>query len=288
MRVQHGLCLVLGIVGLTAMTPPMGVEGLEGPPVQLAEVYREDVPVADYLVSEKYDGIRAIWKDGVLRTRRGGPIAAPQWFVEPLPKIWLDGELWTKRQDFETVSSIVRKAIPVDEEWRGIIYMVFDAPNNETPFECRAAKYTTLLNRLGLPHVKPVKQFRVRSNSALSTLLEKVTGAGAEGLMLHRAAARYREGRNDNLLKLKPYMDDEATVVGHIPGKGKLKGLMGALRVKWSAPSGVAIVFKIGTGFTNEERANPPPIGRTITFKYHGLTRKGVPRFASCHKQCGE
>lgn len=39
--------------------------------------------------------------------------------------------------------------------------------------------------------------------------------------------------------------------------------------------------FRIGTGFTDAQRASPPAIGSVITFRYFGLTATGLPRFAS-------
>jgi DNA ligase-1 len=84
-------------------------------------------------------------------------------------------------------------------------------------------------------------------------------------------------GRNDALLKLKPLNDAEATVIGHVPGKGKYEGKMGALKVEMADGKR----FQIGTGFTDAVRANPPAIGSVITFTYRGLTKNGLPRFAS-------
>ena len=103
---------------------------------QLAKVYEENTstPISDYLVSEKYDGIRAIWTGSELLTRQGNPISAPDWFTAPLPDIWLDGELWTKRQNFEALSSIVRTQTPKDNRWRQVKYMVFDMPDARLPF----------------------------------------------------------------------------------------------------------------------------------------------------------
>ncbi len=39
--------------------------------------------------------------------------------------------------------------------------------------------------------------------------------------------------------------------------------------------------FRIGSGFSDAERADPPAIGSIVTFKYHGRTKNGLPRFAS-------
>ncbi|TBR44814.1 DNA ligase [Marinomonas agarivorans] len=254
---------------------------LAAPVVQLANLYHDDVNVKDFLVSEKYDGVRAIWRNGVLQTRKGNIINAPQWFTAALPDYWLDGELWSKRQDFEFVNSVVRKKVPQDTEWRQIKYMVFDAPDDQHHFLYRAEFYTRLLKKLNIPHVQPVEQWQLDSNESLSNLLKRLTDQGAEGLILHRKNARFQSKRTNNLLKLKPYMDAEASVVDHLPGKGKYKNKLGALVVSWQSDHGKLIQFKIGTGFSDQDRANPPAIGDVITFKYHGLTKNHVPRFAS-------
>ncbi len=65
--------------------------------------------------------------------------------------------------------------------------------------------------------------------------------------------------------------------VDHQPGKGKFKGLLGALVVQ--LPDGTE--FSVGTGFSDAERAAPPPAGSVITFRYQELSDGGVPRFPS-------
>ena len=94
--------------------------------------------------------------------------------------------------------------------------------------------------------------------------------------MLHRADSRYRAERTDDLLKLKPHQDAEARVIAHLPGNGKYENMLGALQVQ--RPDGLQ--FRVGTGFTDEQRRHPPPVGTWITYTYHGLTAKGMPRFA--------
>ena len=247
--------------------------------VQLAKVYNQDstVSISDYLVSEKYDGVRAIWTGEQLLTRQGNPIPAPNWFTAPLPAVWLDGELWTQRQDFETLSSIVRTQTANDDRWRQVSYRVFDMPDAQLPFEQRYKNYTDLIEQINAAHIKAIKQLRFDSNQALSEHLQALVESGAEGLMLHLASAHHRSGRSDALLKLKPYFDAEAEVIAHLPGRGKYTGMLGALRVQ----NQQGIEFSVGSGFTDAERANPPPIGSTITYKYHGYTNHGLPRFTS-------
>ena len=57
----------------------------KSPDILLAHIYQRGVDVSQYLVSEKLDGVRAIWDGKVLRTRAGNVIAAPNWFTKPLP-----------------------------------------------------------------------------------------------------------------------------------------------------------------------------------------------------------
>jgi len=252
----------------------------EKPFVQLSKVYKGEDP-SQYLLSEKYDGVRAIWRHQQLRSRTGKLIHAPIWFTQKLPNVWLDGELWFERNSFEYVASTVSKNEPNEAEWRNITYMVFDAPNLQQPFRERAAYYTELIQALNIPHIKAVEQITLNKQSNLQTLLDSYTKQGAEGLMLHKAGAPFTTGRSAHVLKVKPYMDAEAKVIKHISGSGKYSDMMGAILVEFIANNQTTIHFKIGTGFSDYERANPPCIGCVITFKYHGFTKRGVPRFAS-------
>jgi DNA ligase-1 len=111
----------------------------------------------------------------------------------------------------------------------------------------------------------------------LQRLLDEVIAAGGEGLMLHLADAPYLTGRSDVLLKLKPQLDAEAVVVGHLPGKGRHIGRLGALQVR----SEDGYIFAIGSGLSDELRDRPPAIGSIVVYRYRGLTPKGVPRFAT-------
>jgi DNA ligase-1 len=217
--------------------------------------------------------VRALWDGQALRFRSGRAVTAPGWFLAALPKTPLDGELWMGRRRFDELSGAVRRTEPVDTEWRRISYRVFELPAGEGPFEQRADR----LKALASDFVVPVEQQRFKSNAELWAKLKQVVDAGGEGLMLHRADAPVASGRSDLLLKLKPQADAEAVVVGHEPGKGRLAGQLGALELK--TPEGVR--FKLGTGFSDAQRRNPPPVGATVTYRYRDVTPSGKPRFAS-------
>ena len=126
-----------------------------------------------------------------------------------------------------------------------------------------------------------IKQFKVSGHADLMNELDRVTKQGGEGLMLHLGSSLYHGRRDDDLLKLKQYFDAEAKVIEHYPGKGKYKGLLGAMLVETLGSAREKIRFRIGTGFSDEERSIPPPIGTIITYKYFGITKSGLPKFPS-------
>ena len=247
------------------------------PPLLLAKSLDERVDVSRYLISEKLDGVRAFWDGEVLRFRSGQVIHAPAWFLEALPKQALDGELWRGRGHFEQLSGVVRKAVPVDEEWRELRYMIFELPGAPGSFTQRVEQIQALLARTNCPCLQAVEQFRVPDRLTLQVKLDEVIKAGGEGLMLHLADAPYVTGRSDILLKLKPQEDAEAKVLSYSPGRGKYADLVGALQVE--TPDGRR--FSLGTGLSDEQRRHPPALGSTVTYRYRGLTKNGLPRFAS-------
>lgn len=244
------------------------------PALLLAETYAAGVDVTHYLISEKLDGTRAYWDGRVLRFRGGGRVPAPDWFTAGFPPAPLDGELWIGRGQFDALSGIVRKQVPVETEWRRVGYWVFELPGAPGPFAERAEALRMLIEAAGVPWLKAVEQTRVAGPAELMRRLDAVVHAGGEGLMLHRADAPYVTGRSDALLKLKPWQDAEAVVVGHVPGKGKYAGMTGALEL--AMPDGTR--FHLGSGLTDALRREPPPLGARITYRYQQLTKKGVPR----------
>ncbi len=252
--------------------------------LELATKYNHE-NVEEFLISEKYDGVRAIWKNGVLTTKRGHVIKVPKWFTKGLPTTWLDGELWIERNSFERISSVVLKEQPIDSEWRDVKYMVFDMPDFSASFENRYHRYRKIIHSLKIRHIQPVIQHNISSKKALFQLLESLVEKGAEGLILHKKSALFEPGRTDNVLKLKLYSDDEAIVIGYVGGTGRNKDRLGSLVVKYALNEFKNVTFKIGTGFTDLQRKNPPKVGSIITFKHYGFTKNGVPRFASFLKQ---
>ena len=251
----------------------------EKPALLLAKSYdqSQNILLENYWVSEKLDGVRAYWDGKNLISRQGNIFNAPKWFIRNLPNTSLDGELWIARQQFEVLSGIVRRKKPNDTDWKKIKYMLFDIPNSDQIFDKRLLKLKELVNKIDKPHIQVIPQFKLSSHDQLIEKLESITKNGAEGLMLHLGTSIYKSGRSSDILKVKKAYDAEAIVIAHLPGKGKFDNMLGALLVEMPNKKR----FRIGTGFSDAIRRNPPNIGSQITYRYLGYTNKGIPKFAS-------
>ena len=250
-----------------------------GPEITLAQVYSPQLDVTAYYVSEKFDGVRAFWDGQQLLTRQGNALVIPDVFRAQLPQQALDGELWFGRGEFSRASALVKR-LPAHAdylaEWQAVHYMLFDAPQQPGGFEQRLAFLQSVTDAVQRPQLVVAPQWSVSSHAELQQQLQEFAVAGAEGLMLRHRQAAYRGGRSSDLIKLKTFDDAEATVVAHLPGKGKFRGMLGSVLVRLDNGR----EFRIGSGFTDVERMAPPALGSRITFQYQGYTSTGLPRFA--------
>jgi DNA ligase-1 len=248
----------------------------KAPGLLLANTWQNDIDLAGWWLSEKLDGVRAYWDGRQFLSRLGNVFHAPDWFVEGLPEQPLDGELWVDRQAFQRTVSIVRRQDKSDH-WRQIRYLVFDMPAVAAPFEERLAELRDRLASLRSQFATPHDHQQCRGLDHLREELARVNAIGGEGLMLREPGSRYEAGRSSTLLKVKTFHDAEARVVEHLPGAGRHKGRLGAVLAE--LPDGTS--FSIGTGFSDAQRENPPPVGSIVTFRYQELSDRGVPRFPS-------
>lgn len=265
------LYVSLCCTAMLATAPAFGSEVL--PQLQLAQSYQQQEQISDFWISEKLDGVRIFWDGKQLRSRSGQWIKLPAELLQQLPAFALDAELWAGRGKFQQVMQTLAQS-PESELWQEIRLMVFDAPQQAGTFTQRLQFLKQQLPERAFVQLLPQRQLTTKAE--LDELLQQVVAQGGEGLMLHHADAFYKAGRVSHLQKLKLFADAEARVVAHLPGKGQFSGMLGALLVE--LPDGRR--FKLGSGFSLEERKNPPEVGRLVTFQYQGLTHKGTPRFA--------
>jgi DNA ligase-1 len=246
----------------------------KAPAILLAETWDGEQNVASWWLSEKLDGVRAVWTGRQFLSRQGNVFHAPRWFTADLPEFPLDGELWLARRAFQRTVSIVRRH-DQPSDWRQIRYVVFDAPAEIAPFERRLQKCREHFRECPALYVDVLDQTVCRGHDHLDRELDRIESLGGEGIMLRRPESLYEAGRSTSLLKVKRFLDAEARVVAHEPGKGRHLGRLGALICE--LPSGVR--FAVGSGLTDAERERPPIVGSVITFRYQELTERGAPRF---------
>ncbi len=242
----------------------------------LPQVDDQQREIVGWLMSEKLDGVRGYWDGKQLWSKHGVPLHPSPAFVADLPPFPLEGELWGGRGTFEATAGIVRRQTP-DPGWLGLRFAIFDAPAAPGGFAGRIATAKAWFTAHPAAHAFVIPQQPVRDRGQLRRELARVEALGGEGLIVRDPGAPYAAGRSPLVLKVKSWQDAEAVVVGQLPGKGRLTGMLGSLLVE--EPDGTR--FRIGTGFSDEQRRHPPPPGTVITFRFRGRYSSGIPRFPS-------
>ena len=233
--------------------------------------------VVGWAMSEKLDGVRGFWDGGRLVSRGGYYFDAPPGFTKDFPPFALDGELFGGRGTFEKTAAAVRSA---GGDWTGVKLHVFDVPHAPGGLHERLQKAKDWLAAHPGCNFEVIEQRPVTSIEAARRFLREVEAAGGEGIVLRDPNLPYRAGRSAGFLKWKSRFDEECTVAAHHPGKGKYAGMLGAVTCENHRGR-----FRIGTGFKDAERRDPPPVGAVITYRHQGFTAKGLPRFPSYHRR---
>lgn len=251
----------------------------------LAKNYEGQIDPVGWWHSEKLDGVRAVWNKQDFKSRNQNIFTAPDWYKEYLPtNNSLDGELFSGRGQFQKTVGYVKKHIPVDEEWKKIKYMVFDLPEDKSPFEQRYQKLEAIIehscnNDPECP-LELVKQTKIKDKAHLLDLHKDITKQGGEGSMLRQPGSYYEQKRSSTLLKLKDFEETDAVVLKVVKGSGKYKNVMGNLEVQLVDDPNIK--FSVGSGFTDAQRKLGESLfrkGIIIRVQYQGKTDSGVPRF---------
>ena len=233
------------------------------------EYHQQDV--RGWAMSEKLDGVRAFWNTRQLLSRNGSAFAPPPDFTLDFPPFAVDGELYSGRGQFEQISAAVRSS---RGDWSKLKLHVFDVPEAKGNLYERLAVLQRWLDDHPQARIVCIPQRPVQDVAQVQRVLRQVEAGGGEGVMLRDPDAAYQGGRSDQLRKGKSLHDAECTVTAHHPGKGKYRGMLGAFSCRNEYGE-----FRIGSGLSDAERSDPPPVGTVITYRYRGFTAKGVPRF---------
>jgi len=258
------------ILGLSLLSSILTIPLLASKPELLLLKTYKNQDTTNWVMSEKLDGIRAYWDGKQLLSRGGKIIHAPKWFTAGYPSFEIDGELWTKRDDFEHISSIIRDKTP-SMQWKEIKHYIFEVPNAKGGLFQRLAKVKPYEGE----YIKILPQIIIKNKEHQKLFLQEVESKKGEGIVVRDPNALYINKRTSKALKVKSFKDTECKIIGYTKGKGKYSDMVGA--IKCLLPN--KIEFKIGTGIDDNFRANPPKIGTIITFKYQNMTKYNKPRF---------
>ena len=131
--------------------------------------------IGGWYLSEKLAGIRCLWDGGISRgvatevvpwanildpdtgqlknkikpistglwTRYGNPIMAPEWFLDMLPRIPLDGKLWAGYGNYDLCKSICSSDVP-DNRFEKLEYAVFSSPPLDALFRTGLVKNSNM------------------------------------------------------------------------------------------------------------------------------------------------
>jgi len=102
------------------------------PAIMKAARYKGKKNYTGWLMSEKFDGFRAVWDGEKFISKNGNVFYAPKEFTKDFPKVPLDGELWAGREEYQTAASIIKRGTKSKNynaaDWDKLQYVIFDAP----------------------------------------------------------------------------------------------------------------------------------------------------------------
>ena len=233
--------------------------------------------LSGWVMSQKYDGVRAIWDGKKLKSRQGKEFCAPKSFISQLPPFSIDGELYAGPGAFEKTASITARC---DEDWGELEYLIFDAPGVGGDLPTRLAPLKDFLAKNQGSQIKIIEQIKIKSTKEAFDYLDKITAGGGEGVVVRDPNAPYKDGRQSSIMKLKKFYDAECEVLSIKPRKDR-NSVVGSVECRDSKNT-----FKIGSGFGSLKickraatQENCLKTGDIITYKYQNLTKNKKPRF---------
>ncbi len=143
--------------------------------IQQAHLLTHKNRIAGWYMSEKLPGVRCFWDGGLSRDmpttsvpfanhdkkakpkatglwdRYGNPIAAPDWWINQLPPMPLDGDLYAGKGNYRKCCTIVNESIAAD--WESIEYATYDSPSLEAVFSTRTINNRGLRKTIIREHV---------------------------------------------------------------------------------------------------------------------------------------
>ena len=263
-----------------------------------------------WFASRKLDGLRCLShvtkSKGMIRTRNGNPYNTLDVLHKPLISIVqhlpddtyvFDGECCIMENGLENFQKILSEWNKDNWQIEHPKYMLFDFMTEDQFYMKEQSpifsdRYANILEMqangwLDPEFIEPVEQVPVTSEEQVNEMLERGLDLGWEGVVL-RKNLPYQSGRTVNMLKIKPYDDDEFEVLDLETGVGsyevKGKGMVKVDGVKRIIINYKGTIVKVGSGLTMDQRKrwkdHPEEIiGKIVTIQYfHEIKNKdGIP-----------
>lgn len=257
-------------------------------------IKNKDVHVrTPFYMQPKLDGVRMLvgkHLDGtsVVMSRTGKPMYNMEHITdEIIPRLangeFIDGENFTFDLSFEDITGICRTSTSghaVHTRCKAITFHAFDTfhlKHMNRPFVERHERLCGITN--GATHTVCVDTVSVKSKDAIIGMLEMYLEKGYEGGMIRNTDGVYKiDARSNDLQKVKHFVTDEFTIVGHMEADGRDKGT-----VIWICGSGAG-TFKVRPKGSLESRRAwlrdaASYVGKPLTVQYQNMTGNGFPRF---------
>lgn len=225
-------------------------------------------------VQPKLDGIRSLWYDNKMHSRKN-----KEFYLKSIEEelsgtsIILDGELYSDKISFQELVGLVKRK---DADTDLVNFVVYDLVSPDD-YEKRL---NTLKKIKRSKHIKLIQTEICNDSSELIKFHEKYVALGYEGLMIRNFKGPYQENaRSKNLQKYKLFQEEEFQIVGFTQGVGIEKGL-----VIWKCSTKEGKEFSVrpeGDHALRAEQYNNGQkyIGMLLTVKFFEYTNDKVPRF---------
>ena len=293
------------IVSIVNRTLRLGIGPSQLPKDGLAPMLAkkfEDIKLKDdvYYVTEKLDGNRCIARyDGskwLFTSRNGKPLKVNIDMGDLPTDVVYDGELLSSMQTYDSINAAIaiakRHIIPKytgkfnttsgvinsKHKNKDLVYNIFDVMTDDAYYKRR--QYLNSIANLVSSETRILPVLAILNcnyENVIVNMLDELTGAGAEGLMLNNGAALYQHKRTNDLIKVKNTYTIDMLVKDWEYGTGKYDGMLGALHCE-AITDNKRIEAKVGTGISDAQRelwADDPAliVGKIVEVSYFSMSQ---------------
>ena len=251
----------------------------------LAQSFEKGNMTRPCFAQPKLDGVRMIVGkdlDGniVCKSRTGKQIYQMEHVKEEVilkPGQFLDGEVFTFSESFETITGICKTQTETSTKLFFYVFDMFDIRNLKLTFEQRLEFLNDYFVR-EFKYTRKVKTLTLHDDD-VDDIHDAFTNEGYEGLILRAKHGLYSLGtRSCDILKYKKFVTEEYEIVNVLEATGRDVGTaVFVCKIRDSTFK----VRPIGSFelrceyFVNKDEY----IGKMLTVKYQNMTSKNIPRF---------